>query len=108
MHLKKCFLFFYYLESGSWLSLPMKEVNRLIRTSYLKSNWVFLSTQDKGDSLQGFPNGVDWWGDNLDKMAKNCMKITKLAFLCQNSGGTWGVGQANFWGSGGITPSPPH
>ena len=36
----------------------------------------------------GFPK----WGrlvgrDNLGKMAKNCMKITKSAFLGQNSGG---------------------
>ena len=42
--------------------------------------------------MQGFPKGVvDWWwggggGSNLGKMAKNCMKITKLAFLGQNSG----------------------
>ena len=49
------------------------------------------------------------WGrlvgeDNLGKMAKKCMKMTKSAFLGQNSGGgTWGRGggQANFWGSGG-------
>ena len=45
-------------------------------------------------------------GDNLGKMAKNCMKITKLAFLGLNSGGTWG-GQANFSGSGEEPPSPP-
>ena len=51
---------------------------------------------------QGFPNGVDWWGDNLGKMAKNCMKITKSAFLGQNSGGGGGDmgGEANFSGSG--------
>ena len=33
--------------------------------------------------MQGFPNGVDWLGgggDSLGKMAKNCMKMTKLAF----------------------------
>ena len=47
--------------------------------------------------MQGFPKGVvDWWwwgGNNLGKMAKNCMKITKLAFLGQNSGSeTWGRG----------------
>ena len=47
-------------------------------------------------------------GENLGKMAKNSMKITKLAltFLCQNSmkggggGGTW-EGQADFLGSWG-------
>ena len=32
------------------------------------------------------------WGDNLDKMTKNCMKMTKWAFLGQNSGGGGGVG----------------
>ena len=32
------------------------------------------------------------------------MKITKSAFLGQNSGRTWG-GQANFWGSGGDPPT---
>ena len=31
-------------------------------------------------------------GDNLDKMAKNCMKMTKSAFLGQNSGGRGGHG----------------
>ena len=50
--------------------------------------------------VQGFPNWVDWWGDNLDKMAKNCMKMAKSAFLGQNSAGT------NFSGSGGDPPSP--
>ena len=47
-------------------------------------------------------------GDNLGKMAKNCMKITKSAFLGQNSGGgSWG-GQANFSGKkGGSPPQPP-
>ena len=35
-------------------------------------------------SIQGFPNGFDLcWGDNLGKMAKNCMKITKSTFLCE-------------------------
>ena len=29
-------------------------------------------------------------GDNLGKMVKNCMKMTKSAFLGQNSGGTRG------------------
>ena len=59
--------------------------------------------------IQGFPNGVDWWGDNMGKMAKSCMKMTKSAFLGQNSGGGGG-GQANFSGSGGggSPPSPPH
>ena len=46
-------------------------------------------------------------GDNLGKMAKNCMKITKSAFMGQNSGGDMG-GQANFLGSGGDpSQSPP-
>ena len=43
----------------------------------------------------GFPKGcgrlVVVGGNNLGKMATNCMKITKLAFLGQNSGSeTWG------------------
>ena len=48
-------------------------------------------------------------GDNLDKMAKNCMKMIKPAYLDQNSGRRHGVGQANFSGSGGDPPpkSPP-
>ena len=40
--------------------------------------------------------GSSGGGDNLDKMVKNCMKITKSSLLGQNSGG-----QANFRGSGG-------
>ena len=40
-------------------------------------------------------------GDDLGKLAENCMKITKLLFLGQNIGGT-----ANFWGSGGIPQFP--
>ena len=45
----------------------------------------------------------------MGKLAKNCMKITKLAFLGQNSGGDMeGGGQANFSGSGrGSPPVPP-
>ena len=52
-------------------------------------------------------------GDNLGKMVKNCMKLTKSAFLDQNGGGGDIGGQANFLGSGGppetppITPNPP-
>ena len=54
----------------------------------------------------GFPN----WGrlvgegDNSDKMAKNCMKMTKSTFWGQNSGGGTLGGQANFLGSGGDLP----
>ena len=44
-------------------------------------------------TCSGFPNAVDWWGDNFDKMAKNYMKITKSAFLGQNSGGYRGTSQ---------------
>ena len=47
---------------------------------------------------------VEGGGDNLGKMAKNGMKITKSAFLV---GGTWGGGQANFGGSGGDNPQSP-
>ena len=57
----------------------------------------------KGWGEAGFPKwGQTGGGDNLGKMAKNCMKITKSTFLGQNSGG-----QANFSGSGGIPPVPP-
>ena len=42
-------------------------------------------------------------GDNLGKIAKNCIKMTKSAFLGQNSWGDMGEGQAR------VTPqSPPH
>ena len=52
--------------------------------------------------ISGFPNwGQLVGGGNLDKMAKNCMKMTKSAFLDQNSGRGM-AGQANFSGSGGI------
>ena len=43
-------------------------------------------------------------GDNWDKMAKNYMKITKLAFFGQNSGGG---DKSIFWVVGGIPPVPP-
>ena len=49
----------------------------------------------------GFPKWGRLVGDNLGKMAKNCMKITKSAFLGQNSGAGGDMGgQANFSGSG--------
>ena len=44
--------------------------------------------------------------DSFDKMAKNCMKITKLAFLSHSCWGSYMGGQANFSGSGGA-PVPP-
>ena len=50
------------------------------------------------------------WGCNSGKTAKNCMKMTKSAFLGQNSwegGDMGGGGQANFLSSGGNPPSPP-
>ena len=57
-------------------------------------------------TLQRFPNGVDWWGKTIwTKWPKNCMKITKLAFLAQNSGGTWGGGKPIFQVVGGDPPS---
>ena len=47
-------------------------------------------------------------GDNSDKIAKNCMKITKVAFLGQNSGERLGENKPIFrmWG-GAIPPVPP-
>ena len=55
---------------------------------------------------QNFPNWVNWWEGNLGKMAKNCMEITKLAFLGQKSGGTQGV-KPIFQVVGGSPQSPP-
>ena len=47
-------------------------------------------------------------GSNLGKIAKNCMKITKSAFLGQNSGASkWGGGKQMFWVVGEYTPSLP-
>ena len=72
--------------------------------SYLNLN---ISRTKNGKStrikISGFPNwGRLVGGDNLDKMAKKCMKMTKSAFLGQNSGKDMGEGgQANFSGSGG-------
>ena len=59
-------------------------------------------------ATQGFPNGVHRWEDNLGKMAKNCMKMTKSAVLGQNMRGEMGREQANFSGSGwgGCPPVP--
>ena len=34
-------------------------------------------------AIQGFPNRVDWLGENFDTIAKNGMKSTKLEFLGQ-------------------------
>ena len=55
---------------------------------------------------QGFPNGVGLWGNNLGKMAKNCMKIIKSTF-----GRTvWDMGGKPIFrvvGGGGIPPVPP-
>ena len=53
--------------------------------------------------------GLTGRGKKFGQMAKNCMKITKSAFLGQNSGEGWGHGgdKPIFSGSGGIPPSPP-
>ena len=58
-------------------------------------------------TYQDFPNRVDLWGDKLGKMAKNCMKITRLTFWGKTMGGDMG-GQANFLGSWGDFPSSHH
>ena len=47
---------------------------------------------DKDLVYEGLPKGINWWGNNLDRMTKNCMKIRKLAFLCENSRGGGGGG----------------
>ena len=54
---------------------------------------------------QGFLNGIEWWGTIRAKWP-NCMKMTKSAFLGQNSEGTWGD-KSIFQVVGGISPSPP-
>ena len=46
-------------------------------------------------------------GDNLGKMAKNCMKITKSAFWGQKRGGGGGV-TSQILGSGGDPLPVPH
>ena len=63
---------------------------------------IFLGTQ-------GFRSGVDLWkGGNLDKMAKNCIKITKSRFRGQSSGDNEGD-KLMFWLVGGSSSPPfPH
>ena len=57
--------------------------------------------------------GLTGGGDNLGKMVKNCIKMTKSAFLGQNSGGggvTWGdttIFQVVGWDSPSPPPVPP-
>ena len=52
-----------------------------------------------GEGKTGFPNwGRLVGGDNLDKMAKNLMKMTKSAFWGQNSGGGHRGGTSQFFG----------
>ena len=78
------------------------------------SNLIWIPVEKAGLIMQPLTNqvlrvsqlGPTSGADNLDKMAKNCMKMTKSAFLGQNSGGAWG-GQANFSGSGGDPPQSP-
>ena len=56
--------------------------------------------------ISGFPKWRRQWGDNLGKMTKSCLKITKSVFLGQNSGGTWGD-KPIFWVVRGTPQSPP-
>ena len=44
----------------------------------------------------GFSNRVDWWGENLGKMANNGMKITSWCFWVKIMGGHGG--EADFLG----------
>ena len=70
-----------------------------------EKNYIFLKNKSLLYS-SGFPKwGRLMWGGNLGKMAKNCKKMTKSAFLGQNSGGIW-RGQGNFSSSGGDPPVP--
>ena len=71
----------------------------------MKKIYLFLKNKSLLCS-SGFPKwGRLMWRGNLGKMAKNCMKMTKSAFLGQNSGATW-RGQRNFSSSGGEGESP--
>ena len=72
-----------------------------------KYSRIKFSLPNLDQSLQGFPNKVDWWGrgGNLSKMAKNCMKITKSTFLGQKSGEIWG--EPIFQVVGWDPPQPP-
>ena len=54
------------------------------------------------DSQAGSTGG----GDDLGKLAENCMKITKSLFLGQNIGGTWG--DKPIFGVVGGSPSSPY
>ena len=61
-------------------------------TVYHQALILQLKTRTFHQTFQGFPNEVDWFGGggNLGKMAKNCMKMTKSAFLDQHRGGVGG------------------
>ena len=72
------------------------------KTSRLKN----LSNFDCCDCpSQGFSHEVDLSGDNLRKIAKNCMKDTKSTFLGKTAGRHGGTSQ--FFGQWWDPPSPP-
>ena len=79
------------------------------------SNLIWIPVEKAGLIMQPLTNqvlrvsqlGSTSGADNLDKMAKNCMKMTKSAFLGQNSGGGHGGDRPIFRVVGGIPRSPP-
>ena len=62
----------------------------------------FMTLKQRRVSQLGSTSG----GGNLDKMAKNCMKMTKSTFLGQNSGGGHGGDKPIFRVVGGDPPPP--
>ena len=55
---------------------------------------------------QGFPNGINLWGDKLGKISKSCKKIAKSTFLGQNSEGDM-EDKPIFWVVGDSLPVLP-
>ena len=57
--------------------------------------------------LQGFPLGLDkWWGHIFCKNTKKLQENCKINIFGATKSGDM-VGKANFYGSGGRSPSPP-
>ena len=74
--------------------------------------YLFIHPSKHKNTIQGFPNGVDWWEDSLGKMTKNLRKITKSTYFRQHSGVHRGEEKPIFWEVGGSPTqspkSPPH
>ena len=66
---------------------PPFQYSKTLGLMFQKCMWDFVvSVPFSNQAIQGFPNRGDWLGGNLDTIAKNCMKITKLEFLGQKHG----------------------